>query len=461
MKFIEKLPSILKSWDGILSRKWTRIGFSTVLLLFVALYNGYPLMTSDSGAYMNNAFHFGIPQDRPLTYSLFIRVILRWRTLWLVILAQSFWLSCFLVWMIDDLVPSSPKARLFLILLVSVFTGATWYVSQIMPDIFSALMFLASIQYLLSKSTPGRRVGLATFFLCLLMHHSNLITGLILTIFLVLFSFLKTYQAFRKKALYLFVTTVFSWILMCSFHAVNGYGFRPSRSTHVFLIAKMSENGILKTYLEDHCAKDTLSLCAYKDVLPKHAWDFIWADHGVLTSTGGWDSSKEEYSRILMNSITQKKYLGLHLRESAKATWEQVRLSEVGDGIWPYLDGTNPYWKVDEFFHGSLNRYKHSLQSRNELKYGFINQVYRYFILLSTLIALLLWIFYRKIARKIVYVFLLSILFIVLNAFVTATFANILARLNSRVLWILPVMNLIVIFNILFNLQKLRTRKGQ
>ena len=49
-----------------------------------------------------------------------------------------------------------------------------------------------------------------------------------------------------------------------------------------------------------------------------------------------------------------------------------------------------------------------------------------------------LFILIKKRNKKLNLIFYSAILFIIINAFATAAFGNVLARLNSRVVWILP-----------------------
>ncbi|MFK8101257.1 MAG: hypothetical protein AB8G15_01985, partial [Saprospiraceae bacterium] len=53
--------------------KLLTILLGTIILLFVAFYNGYPLVYSDTGTYIQSGFELFVPVDRPLTYGLFLR----------------------------------------------------------------------------------------------------------------------------------------------------------------------------------------------------------------------------------------------------------------------------------------------------------------------------------------------------------------------------------------------------
>src|SRR5436305_8305048 len=70
----------------------TRIGstlLSTVCFTWVALFNGYPLVYSDTGAYLFTGILHYIPNDRPIFYGMFmIPLHLDGWSLWPVVIAQ-------------------------------------------------------------------------------------------------------------------------------------------------------------------------------------------------------------------------------------------------------------------------------------------------------------------------------------------------------------------------------------
>ena len=67
---------------------------ATLALLIAALWNGYPLVYSDTSAYLASGFLLETPIDRPITYGLFMRVCsLNGFSLGLVVLAQAMLLA--------------------------------------------------------------------------------------------------------------------------------------------------------------------------------------------------------------------------------------------------------------------------------------------------------------------------------------------------------------------------------
>ena len=47
---------------------------SAFILIIPAFYNGFPLVYSDTGAYISSGMELIFPIDRPITYGLFMRL---------------------------------------------------------------------------------------------------------------------------------------------------------------------------------------------------------------------------------------------------------------------------------------------------------------------------------------------------------------------------------------------------
>src|SRR4051812_5172804 len=108
-------------------------------LMLDAFYNGFPLVYSDTSTYIASGFELESPFDRPITYGLFLRIFsLNGLSLWFVIFFQSLILS-YLIFLVVQLVIRQESFLMFgllTIILLSLFTGVSWTVSQLMPDVF-------------------------------------------------------------------------------------------------------------------------------------------------------------------------------------------------------------------------------------------------------------------------------------------------------------------------------------
>jgi hypothetical protein len=430
--------------------KWKTVFiFCGLGLLFTvfAFYNGYPLVTSDTGAYISNGFELSFPRDRLITYSLFLRGTSLQHTLWLPVILQGMLLAFLLYRLCRILIPDQPFSNLhFTVIVLSVtgLTAAGWYSGQAMPDVFTAFVVLSIMLYLFDQVRYGRWLYPLIIFLSMMMHNSNLLTLAVFSILLLGYAFWK-YKPWIHKLIIIMSISVGSILAIGIAHVSSGYGFTISKSTHVFLIGKLCENGMLKVYLDRQCSMNNYSLCAYKDQLPHVAWDFIWDQNSPFYKTGGWDSTRTEYNHIIKDIIFSPRYWPGLIFKSAEHTFRQISQIQIGDGLYPYRENTNPYWKVQQYYGHELPEYMRSRQQMATLDVKPFNIVYTLTFLLSTMAVLLLMI-RHPFSPEVKWIYLLLLLFVFVNAFVTANFANVLGRLSSRVIWLIPAVNLILLF---------------
>ncbi len=457
----------------------------SILLLSIFLISGLdPLFTSDSAAYLLNARELYIPMERPIFYSAFIAGI---REL-------SQWIhppQLFEIWGIQLLLISLgislfirrcfPDMPLSMVLVVLIFIGflspLPWFIPQLMPDIFTPILFLYACLFLMRKNTKEAYWFGCITLLCAVMHNSNL---MILSLFsaglFILYLLWKrklTSQKFKDLSTIkppqwmpfgpalkqLMLLSLLPWAVVIGSNIWVGNGFTVGKGSHVFFMGKLCENGILKKYLDEHCAAKPSPLCAFKDNLPEHTWDFVWDDDGILEKTGGWHHSNIEYNKIIMGTLASPKYLFLHVLASAKASVHQLLLTHAGDGI-ERLDtgGTLAKELKTQFPHDYQRFITNNTQQKMGYNFNFYNQVYDWSTVIILSVALL--IILTNPTETVSVFFWVTFLFVLCNAFATATFANVLSRLNARDIWLLPMMGLLLILHhILERIQKKKVKQ--
>ena len=453
-----------------------------ILLLPILLITGLePLFTSDSAAYLLNARELKIPMERPIFYSAFIAGMrelsqcIHSPQLFEILGIQLLLVSLGICLFIRRCFPNMP---LFFLVGVFIFIGflspLPWFIPQLMPDIFTPILFLYACLFLLRKNTKEAYLFGCITVLSAVMHNSNLIilslfsTGLFIVYLLwkrkttsKKFKDLSTttppqWMPFGTAIRELMLLSLLPWALVIGSNVWVGNGFTVSKGSHVFFMGKLCENGILKKYLDEHCDANPSSLCAFKDNLPAHTWDFVWDDDGILEKTGGWHHSKVEYNKIIAGTLASPKYLFLHVRESAKATVHQLLLTHVGDGI-ERLDtaGTLAKELKTQFPHDYQRFNTNNTQQKMGYDFNVYNQVYDWSTVIIVCVALLIILANPKETGSVF--FGVTFLFVVCNAFATATFANVLSRLNARDIGLLPMMGLLLILHHI--LERIKKRK--
>lgn len=431
-------PSIISAITG-----------SFFLMLF-ALYDNFPIVTGDTGAYITSGFSLQAPADRPIFYGLFIRFTSLGMSVWPVIFCQCLLLYYVIQKFIRKLLPAIPYLHILgLILFISLFTIAGWFAGQLMPDIFVPILLLAIGNFLFFPNTGRERIILILIaLLATLTHNSNVIVITLLTISVLLLSFVNSgVRPYRKRLYTLLGISICSWMALCTSNWISGNGFVSSKSTHVFVMGKLVESGLLKIYLDKTCPTKNYKICAYKDKLPAVAWEFHWNADSPLQLTGGWDANREEYNAIIKDIFSRPEFYPRILYKAAEATARQLCLFNIdGSYALPWIkfdEESSPYQAVQAHFPHEVNELKTSRQNQKTLNIAFYDGIY-VLVLAISLILLLFTADFRKKHYRLIGITI--VLFIVLNAFATACLSSVNARFNARVIWILPFISLVLLY---------------
>ncbi len=432
-------------------------GFLALLLgslicLSAALYNGFPLVTSDSGAYIVAAVSRAVLPDRPKTYGLFMLATSLRFSYWLIIWAQSLLLAALLLRYLVEFVPwlSSWLLRLVLLGLLAWGTGFSWYCSQLMPDIFTPIGLLALGLLVLGRFRSGFEQGLllALLLLSTIMHNSNLVSFSLTALGFGVVAWqqrLFARQLVRRAHWVVATATVLAgWLVLPTMHAAFGGGFVLTRAAPVFLLGRLLEAGIVDAYLADHCGDpDATWLCDYRDRLPNDAISFLWNADSPYNQTGGLDANLVGYRRIVHAILTSPRYYPRLAAMAVQSTLRQLTHLGHGDGLWAYRENSSPYWRIPDLVSYEMKPYLSSLQNRNELQFEDLNErTYQ-----TQLLALALVMGFAAtlgrgwVAGQSQALALLLTLWgfgLVANAFATGALANVLDRLQGRVAWLLP-----------------------
>lgn len=427
-----------------------------LVLLCAAFFNGFPIVYADTSTYLDSAFQFETPFDRPITYGLFLRFAsLNGLSLWFVILTQALILSGLIYLFLKLILDSSINRNRFfigLMFFLALLTSASWTTSQLISDIFTPIMLLSFVLLAFGKYSKSFQVVLYVIFLVATAMHMSHITFNV--VFFISILVLRIWNVFGLKD-----NVKLRPILICfvlSILSISTMGSALSKSKHVFLMGALVEHGIAKEYLDEHCGDNKYALCAYKDSLPEKATEFIWDASSPLYKLGGFEGTKDEFTEIINGTLTSPKYLGLHVVASVKATADQLLMFNIGDGNSPEIGESPVDKRVGTNFPHEIDSYRNSRQSKDQ--FGFLswyNSVLGVVVILSFVLCLFLFYKSEKRMRAILFVVLLSIFF---NAWVCGTFANAIDRLGTKVIWLIPLIAFIGVSN--YVLKAKRTSKN-
>lgn len=427
--------------------------FYAFLLMIVALYNGYPLVESDTGAYIEHGFRFHFPADRPPFYGVFLRITALWTSLWLPVFAQSLLLAYLLRRYIRFLYPEVDiYSEVSCIIIIIAFTCVAWVSAYLMPDVFAGILLLSLLLYLYDIANTGKLQNityLAIIVLAIIVHNSHfLVTGVFAALVLLSAIWKKNRMLVTRSIMLIGICAGF-WLGMSTINFVRNHGFTFSKGSHVFMVTKFAETGILKKYLDDNCEKKNLKLCPYKDQIPAYSWDFLWDQNGPLYKTGGWEGNREEFGIIIHDVLTTPKYLKMYIWKSMTSTLKELCQIHAPDNTSRLGVDSEPWKRIKDYYNDELSEY---VTGRQVAEGGPSGSTCNTFYYLFLVISGLLLLFHKHIFTEELKVVYTSIfIFFVINAFATATLSTVHYRFQYRIFWILPATNAIVLIRYYYN----------
>lgn len=434
------------------------VAAGTLLILLPALINGFPFVYPDTGTYLTSAFRGEVPIDRPYYYGVFMRVSsLGGHTFWGIVTAQALLCSLYIFRTVAAFIHRRQHlVSLMVYAVLAATTSVGWYAGQLMPDAFTGIGALALFHALLGRGGRWARHadGALVIFSCW-VHLSHLLI-LPLSGAVMLLAHRRSVQDLRPRAGPMLATlTVLAWGGLAVANRMVDRAFYISRCGHVFLVAHMVDNGMLKSWLDEHCPEGSYRLCAYKDHLPVDSGHFLWADSiSPMHLEGGWLATRPEYERIIRGTLIEPRYLGWHLRSSLSCLGDQLTRWTICSGLeskWYRTPVSEPYYMIQGTIRSALPDYLSSLQNggRGELSMRWPDRLYAISTLGSVLVAVIL-LFRRPTAvprtRRAEWALLLSSVgTVIIACWVCSTLAVTDDRYLGRISWLLPLTACIVI----------------
>ncbi|MBV9571553.1 MAG: hypothetical protein JO056_09975 [Alphaproteobacteria bacterium] len=409
------------------------------LLLSAAIWNGYPLIFYDTGAYMLQSFGDKFVPERSPVFSLFIFFAGGGKSLWLVAIAETAVAAFVLVETARAVAPRVALPAVFVIgAALTILTALPWYAGQIEPDIFTPVLIL--VLYLLAFHVE--RLGwwrsallIAIAALCTAVHPSHLGLAAGLVIVLVVFWLFAVWRgSWPAPNLPLPISAV--CLGLCLIWSANYHFTRHifvSRAGPVFMFARMLQDGVVQKVLDETCPSADLMLCRYRKVLPHRADKWLWGPGTPFVKLHRFLGTEKESTRIVHEALTRYPLWNLEL--AARDAAQQFTLFYTGDQIEPQQ------WILFrdflKFIPDQLPAYGAARQQKGKLHFGVINVLHVPigFAVLAMLLGGAGWAFYNGDRRSAP---LLGFILVALigNAIVCGVFSNPHARYQSRLIWV-------------------------
>ena len=273
------------------------------MLLWPALWNGYPVLFSDTGALLEMSLEPTMGWDKPWVYPPFMHLF-HWRvSLWGVVVAQAvllsaalFDVSSALLTKVDPHPGPPPKGggggkpspalgegwvgvvagHLIVCLVLAAGTAAPWFASLLMPDFFTAITVLCL--FLLATAGSWAWAVLGAVAIASHLSHLPLSAACLVTLGLLHRRWPWRPGLALAGAVAILLTT-----------NVVGYG-RLTVSPHgaLFALARLIGDGPGRWYIDRVCPGAGLKLCAWQGRLATDSDAFLWEPYGPLWDRALW-----------------------------------------------------------------------------------------------------------------------------------------------------------------------------
>jgi hypothetical protein len=429
-----------------------------LVLMWPAFWNGYPILYSDTNAFMVQGILNFFIWDKPFVYGPWMSLFHWQYSLWPVLFAQAVTVSSIL-WIatqsartavfpdvqanLDSSAPHPVSEMRFILICValSLFTAAPWVVSLLMPDIFAPItvlcIYILAVQPNLALVTRLWVLLVGTFAIASHLSHLVIAAGVLCVVLLFGFKRFKTAVLPMLLALILLVAT-------------NLFGFQKfaiSPFGSVFLLARLAADGHIKPVLDQSCAKQKTYMCDWKDRLNVDSDDLMWNGQGpVWTHPGGPIGLAPEAS-ILVAEALKKNPAGV-AQSLVNNTWRELWMLGLGDTLHnDHLDLTveerlRIYFPKEELFRYQQSRQKHNVLATHVESLNVLGWISTLAGLIACLyFAWLAWINHQRMSMMLIAMVFAGLL---ANAFATGALSKPHYRYQTRIAWLLVFVPLIL-----------------
>jgi len=422
------------------------VPIGAALLLWPAYVNLYPLLFSDTGAFLHQTLGPLVIWDKPHIYGPLLHLFHGRVSLWLPAVAQGLMVSHLLWLLVRVLRGPDAFAHGLLCLGVAALTTAPFTVALLMPDLFApaitlALLLLGFCRAELSRWEARYLLALAGIGIAAHLSHLPLAAALVVIVGLV----------GRQPGAVLRVAAplVLAVALLLGTN-LWGHG-RAVLSPHgaTFALARLQADGPAAALLRERCPAAGWTLCAAVDRLPMDSDTFLWdpdspvnrRPDGTPVFLGGAAISAEA-SQIVGETLRSRPFeVAGHMAVNAL---RQLVTATAGDTLLPTHLAAAVRPRIAEGFPAEeLARYDAALQPAGRLPAAVAPFLWPHgpVLVLGAALAFFAW---RSAARagdrQRLGLVLGVLVAISANAFATGALSKPHLRYEARILWLLPAM---------------------
>jgi hypothetical protein len=335
------------------------IPLAAPLLLWPAVWNGYPIIFADTGTYLRQAIHHYAGWDRPIFYSVFMLPLHATITVWPVVVAQAL-ITAYTLHLVCRLLLPTLSSGTFVagLALLSLATWLPWLVSELMPDLFTPLLVLVLVvlAWLPERVSHGEQALLValTAFMMASQQSSLPLAGILLAA-LILLGWWRDISSpdlaavrkpgFRRRLLLIALPPALAVTSLCSVNLAAHGRFAISPFGNVFLLARVIYDGPGMAELRRDCGEKDWRLCRFLDRFPAESDGFLWNQDSPLYLAGGPKLVSLDADAII-GAAWRSDPAGT-LRAALRNSLEQLGRFKSGDGLQPWPTEVTPWIERD------------------------------------------------------------------------------------------------------------------
>ena len=422
---------------------WVTAVAIPLMFLAPAVWNGYPLLQSDTGGYLARWYEGYLVPSRSTVFGLYLHLgenTYFWLNLGIQALATMWILQ--LTLRVFDM--AKPLRLLGICLALTVSTALPWLASMLLTDIFAGLSVLSLFFLVLhgDKISGIEKVALFAFTAFAAATHSATMAVLLglCCVGWIAWPFLRDRIAIAGLAQGTLTIVAGAIMLLSANFALSGQlAWTPGG--YAISFGRMLQDGIVTQYLRDHCPKQHLKLCPYRNDLPATADEFLWSKTSVFNTLGRFPGMNDEMGFIVTHSLLE--YPLWQAEAATAAAAYQLILAATGENTNRPIPHTHGI--LEHYLPKQLKPVRAAYQQNGYITFGPVNLVHVPVALISTL--LVFGMLGRAIWRRRLDEFTLLTATVALallgNAFVCGVISGPHDRYGARLVWIATLVVLI------------------
>jgi hypothetical protein len=346
---------------------------ATFILLSPALWNRLPLLEYDTGGYLARWFEGYLVPSRSTTYGLFLAA--GWPfDFWPIVILQAL----ATVWLIGLLLRTHrftvhPIALPAITAVLALTTALPWLASVLLTDIFAGLAVLAlhALVWHWESVSRRERYALVLFIAFAGSTHSATLAVLLgLAAAALLLSWLSAKLVPRAGLAPMTFALALSAAMLLGANYVVSKTIAWTPGGYGLAFGRMLQDGIVTRYLNDHCPKEELKLCPYRNELPLDADAFLWGK-SVFDKLGRFAGLGDEMRAIVLGSL--RDYPAMQAETALRATARQLVEVSTGEGIVTTLWHT--YGIIERYTPSVVPAMRAARQQHGEIGFAAINLI--------------------------------------------------------------------------------------